>query len=618
MPPVNAGAGHAAPHQAAVTPAQLAAQARQRLALHLPASRDFQHALESKLHLHPFRGIVTAVNRGVSANQVKVKRTGQVTADANWYDVFGNKQVPIVGDEVLLQYLAGSPTAMVTLARRGGRPDEQDVPYSGGSIRRYDPSRNLMHKHGDDHHSRHYQTDGTTIAHHRSATGQHAHKGDHVLGGGGGLTIADDGTPSGTYHRKTHNNSRYEHYQGTTLVRYHNQNGDHGFYNTGTLVAKLYATTTGNTSAGGRLQLKQRDTANNHIVGDDDTSLGGKLHMAHAGGNRVYDHDGTTMQHYSGGQVIHKHDGVKHYFSTVNSGLPWLMGTIEPLGTGNSASGVVVKAKQRDTGNYHQFGDDNTALGGLLSLIHAAGNTAWKHDGSSHQLWTSGAAGSRQTGSFTQVGASGSAGGLLNVSAYGGSGHSVGDDAAGNMLHKAGSGGYHLLQVNNGSAAHKLTASQHIHPSSQYIDSSDGAQLLIQTVSAAGAIKKNSHSIGTSTYDITGATLNASGYTQFASVGVASSGGGSAGTTTPTFKVTSMVVHFAGSANAGNYKFVHPYPGTNSNVGTAVIDAGGSTDGHSFWANHKNNADGSAELWGYNNSASGIGVTVSVLTQYVN
>ena len=187
------GGGGTLHHETSVK--SLATEAVQRLAERLAGDSTFRRELLQRLNVLPFRGIVTAVDRdNTGKNNVYIQRTGQTHADAHPYPVFAAKMVPIVGDEVLLEYVSHAPTAMVTQARNGGRPDEQDVPYSGGSLRRYDASRKPIAKEGDDHHKREYGTDGTTIVEHRDASGNHRHKGEHVHNAD---SIADDGTPGG-------------------------------------------------------------------------------------------------------------------------------------------------------------------------------------------------------------------------------------------------------------------------------------------------------------------------------------------------------------------------------------------------------------------------------------
>ncbi len=272
------------------SPEQVGREIPGLVAEYLLASKSFKKSLANTL-----RNIVQAQvmqtqrsaggTNGSGVNQIKIKRTGSIITETPWYTVWGTMYVPIAGDQIMC--LLDGATVYILASQHGGRPNEHTIMYPGSSIRRYDSSRLLFHKHGDDHHSRHYGTDGSTVVHHHHAQGHHKHLGDHYANV---HSIADDGTPAGPYHRSTMSgavHTKYVHdgasekpawqHDGTTYVAYaatkqaiRHDGSQHSVYHQSNSATPMVAHATSNPGGdvGGQTLHKRATTATFHAVGD--------------------------------------------------------------------------------------------------------------------------------------------------------------------------------------------------------------------------------------------------------------------------------------------------------------------------------------------------------------
>jgi len=436
------------------------------------------------------RGVVTAVTRDATGiNEVSIQRTGQAAADRTPYVVYAQGFVPIVGDRITLQKLGSS--WLVVGADHGGRPNEHTVAYAGGSHRKYDSGRALQHKHGDDHHARHYNTDGATITHHAHAGGDHKHVGVLVHNA---ASIADDGTPTGG-HQHAHLNSQYEHaYSGQRLRSHHAAAGEAVYQTDGGTVThhrhpagdlkhvgnyylavgglsstgapggvyhRVYHDTTSgqwrqyinaNDTKGERLLHAKSLSAHSHFVDNGagtGTMLAHTLDLlghTHPNLNKVaHDNALNALYAYHGpkGYRVWDHDATTHQHYV--GGVVTIKLSSSGATFGGTSNGGTLSAKQHASSSAHTLGDDGA---GLIHLGHATagkvydhngalmrhfvgGNPALTHDGTTHQHYAGGAVTLKLTTTGTVFNNT-TNGGVLTTKQHGAAGaHLFGDDGAG-------------------------------------------------------------------------------------------------------------------------------------------------------------------------------------------
>jgi hypothetical protein len=422
----------------------------------------------------------------------------------------------------------GKGAVVLLGAKGGGRPDQWTIPYAGGSQKQRNSGGGTIHQHTDAHDHLHYAPDGATVVAHHGATGHHKIVGDKVHNAAG---IAADGSPTGPYVRHgkgATSNQRYERYQhqgksdGEVQAHVHDVYGnmDHFFVDgtgtstrkshrhnyqghthpkghkmaddgAGTAVGKLYlqhgtagrswdhdGTTHQHYSGGvvhhqitsvgqqgGQIRVKQPSTPNFHHVGDDGA---GKVHIAHASGNKSWDHDGTTHQHYSGGVVHHQITSV-------------------------GALGGQIKVKQPSTTNFHALGDDGT---GKVHMAHASGNKTYDHDGHTMQHYSDGTVMhksdgithlfydisqsatshvGRITSRQTIEGTGGSAGHLSLKQSGTSNYHTISEESGVMRLQSINDGLHHDVNVGSGtSSRHTLDSAKHTFPAGHQVGDSGG------------------------------------------------------------------------------------------------------------------------------------------------
>ncbi len=592
----------------------IGARIAQDVAALLVDNPTFWRDVESKRPTF-IRGVVAATRRDATGvNQVRITRTGAKT-DTTWYEIYGTMYVPVAGDDVQAVRVGGT-SLLILGARHGGRPNEQTIMYPGQTHRLYDSGRALLHKHGDDHHTRHYRSDGATVAHHHSEAGHHKHVGDHVHNA---ASLSDGGTPTAPYHRKTHAAGRYEHHgdygdgAGERLVRHHAPTG-HGHY---------VANGAGGTAVhlhdyGGHTHPK------GHRVADDGAGTAvGRLYLQHANGQRAMDHDGAAWRAYANhGSAILKHDGTDLHIGSDADGNPQVR-------IGSNGNGGLLKVHRQNASDFHLLGDDGA---GLLHARHGAGNRAWDHDGDTHTMYSQGSWAIRAIS--TEIAGLGSGGrsGVLRFAATG-PGWQLGDDGAGKFhsrhynggrmhdhdgtTHQVYSGGVAVIQhvtVGNqgGQLNYKRASFTSFHTSGedgggnmQHV--TQGTRIKTIDTGGNGMLHQDAHAMAT--------VISGGGVTIPLAGGNIYNLGGSGQYNQPHFKIVTATFYYTGGSNAGDYRHGATHPAHNQGYGA---DTAGTFVGIAGWAQTQTFGDLGTTYYGKTYSgASAWAGTVATRTQVV-
>jgi len=535
---------------------------------------------------------VTRDSTGI--NEVSIQRTGQAAADGSPYVVYAQGFVPIVGDRITLQKLGtswlvvgadhgGRPNEH-TIAYSGGSHRK----YNAARVKQHEhfDTHHAVHYATDGATVAHHNHPSGQKAH----TADHIHNATSITATGvrtgGHRKTHNTGTGRYEHHGpsdelvREHSQGYHAHYTTATRKHLHNDAGHthpaghaltdvsgvwtvthssgnkvqthdgiiHTAYANGVIghqidaykhyfrsgqnweMARVEAAGSTTSTGGGRLHVKQLNTANTHILGDDGA---GNLYIQHGAGNKVLDHNGTlnTLYHAAGSQV--------RTFDGTN---------VQHILKGNQHQ--ILQAGS--TTAYHTFGDDTT---GRTSIFNAAGNRVldhdngtfrgyanagalgWTHDGTTHQHYRGGV-GTVALTSAGHVYSTAADGGIITIKQSSTTNaHQFGDDGSGNThiqhptggrvlvhngatftgyaggasqigwthdgvthTHQAGGVGYHKLTTSavqfGGSTTGAVHAMKQHGSSSMHLAGDDGAGLLHLAHATAGRV-----------YDHTGALM---------------------------------------------------------------------------------------------------------------
>jgi len=343
---------------------------------------------------------------------------------------------------------------------------------------------------------------GTTVTHAFRAAGTAGGQTLHRQHGGSAVYHAhgDDGT--GRYHAAHASGNRVLDHDGVTMRHYaagavmlQHDGQIHRIYNSvpGTGYAEVARVTThANAGGGGQLSLKQLGGSGYHLHGDDGT---GKVHIAHASGNRVLDHDGVTHQHYANGAVVYTHDGTtgRHYaggvVATQHDGQTHrVYGNIpgagyselarhQSSGAGNGGQ-LALKQYNTTTGATHLVGDDG---GGRVHLRHANTVRTLVHDGQQATDFYQSSPGNWSETLTHAFRAAGTAGGQFFARQHGsGGGYHVHGDDGGGLVHVKHASGNRVLD-------HDGTTIRH-YAGAYLATTHDGATHTIYGAASAGRV----------------------------------------------------------------------------------------------------------------------------------
>jgi len=492
--------------------------------------------------------------------------------------------------------------------------------------------------------------------------------------------LGDDGT--GKFYAAHANGNRVIDHDGTLWQQYAanvvavtHDGQTHRVYSSVGGYAEVARHQSSGAGGGGQLALKlyNTTTAQTHLMGDDGA---GKLHLKHGAGNKVLDHDGTTLQHYAGGVVAAQHvtsgagakhriarsattwheigeDGTGKFVATINGvkgwdhdgttattygggGLPATThdGTTHTVyGVGSSAripssrsrfisGNSAVVDIMRDGTAFHSVGDDGT---GLLYLKHGlAGARVLDHDGTTLRHYGGGVLAATHNGSdfSTYIGAArvasmqavgSSARQFLSINT-GNLSHWIGDDTTGNLSQFSNGQVYLYTNANNSGRKHTFNGDVYTLPQGQTMDSGIGGASEVRLLPQGSPSGYGKGAIKQSSHSTTILTPSVGASVSTNGGNITNGGGnGDANLAAGHFKFAGANLCYGTAPST--YRHGAAHPSANSGYGLIPEGAGGTGTGFVEVDTH---SDGGMFLYGTSYSGAAWSGTAYFQTEVIN